>query len=73
MTVTLGKLMQVDVRRAWRNEAAHFLPWLASPDDLELLQDALSMDEEVEAIEDFIGSFLADLLAKCATHPASTG
>jgi len=57
MTVKLGKVIQVDVRRAWSNEAAHFTPWLASPDGLELLQDALGMDLEVEATEQFIGPF----------------
>ena len=32
MTVKLGKVIQVDVRKAWPNEAAHFTPWLASAD-----------------------------------------
>lgn len=69
MTVKLGKVVQVDVRTAWPNEAAHFTPWLASPDGLELLQDALGMDLEVEATEQFIGPFRADILAKRTDTP----
>ncbi|MFC3214190.1 DUF4268 domain-containing protein [Novosphingobium panipatense] len=69
MTVKLGKVIQVDVRKAWPNEAAHFTPWLASPDGLELLQDALGMDLEVEATEQFIGPFRADILAKRTDTP----
>lgn len=69
MTVKLGKVIQVDVRRAWPNEAAHFTPWLASPDGLELLQDALGMDLEVEAMEQFVGPFRADILAKRTDTP----
>lgn len=69
MTVQLGKVIQVDVRRAWPNEAAHFTPWLASPDGMELLQDALGMDLEVEAVEQFVGPFRADILAKRTDTP----
>jgi len=69
MTVKLGKVIQVDVRRAWPNEAAHFTPWLASPDGLELLQDSLGMDLEVEAVEQFVGPFRADILAKRTDTP----
>jgi len=69
MIPKLGKVIQVDVRHAWPNEAAHFTPWLASPDGLELLQDALGMDLEVEAIEQFIGPFRADILAKRTDTP----
>lgn len=59
----LGKIMQVDVRKAWPNEAAHFTPWLASPEGLELLEDALGMDLEVEATEQFIVPFKANIVA----------
>jgi hypothetical protein len=69
MIPKLGKVIQVDVRQAWPNEAAHFTPWLASPDGLELLQNALGMDLEVEAIEQFIGPFRADILAKRTDTP----
>lgn len=69
MIVKLGKVSHVNVREAWPNEAAHFTPWLASPDGLELLQDALDMDLEVEATEQFIGPFKADIVAKRTDTP----
>ncbi len=64
MIPELGKVIQVDVRKAWPNEAAHFTPWLASPEGLELLQDALGIELEVEGTEQFIGPFKADIVPK---------
>lgn len=64
MNVKLGKITNVDVRKAWPNEATYFTPWLASADGMEMLQDALGMDLEIEATEQFIGPFRADILAK---------
>lgn len=69
MTPKLGKVIRVNVRHAWPNEAAHFTPWLASSDGLELLEDALGMELEVEAIEQLIGPFRADILAKRTDTP----
>ena len=69
MIVKLGKVIRVDLRKAWMNEAAHFTPWLASEEGLELLQDALGMDLEVEAVEQFVGPFRADILAKRTDTP----
>lgn len=64
MIPKLGKVARINVRDAWFNEAAHFTPWLASEDGIELLQDALDMELEVEATEKYVGPFKADILAK---------
>jgi len=64
MIPKLGKMSRVAVREAWPNEASSFTPWLASAEGLELLQDALDMDLEVEATEQSVGPFKADILAK---------
>lgn len=69
MTGKLGKVIRVNVREAWKNEASHFTPWLASDEGLELLQDALEMDLEVEATEQYIGPFKADIVAKRTDTP----
>ena len=69
MIPKLGKVIRADVRDAWPNEAAHFTPWLASAEGLELLEDALGIDLEVEAVEQFIGPFRADILAKRTDTP----
>lgn len=66
MTLALCKLIQVDVRRALRNQVAHLAPWLAPTDGLELPRDAIRTDVEIETPEDFSDSSLADLPAKCA-------
>jgi Domain of unknown function (DUF4268) len=64
MSIKLGKVERVDLRNAWLNEAQHFTPWLASDEGIELLQEALGMELEVEAVEKFVGPFKADILAK---------
>lgn len=64
MIVKLGKIERINVRSAWPHEASHFTPWLASEPGMELLQDALGMEMEVEATEQFVGPFKADILAK---------
>ena len=69
MSAKLGKVIRVNVREAWKNEASHFTPWLASEQGLELLQDALEMDLEVEATEQFIGPFKADIVARRTDTP----
>lgn len=69
MIIKLSKVERVNVRSAWPNEAANFTPWLASEQGLELLQDALGMDLEVEAVEQSIGPFRADILAKRLDTP----
>lgn len=69
MIINLGTMERVNVRAAWPNEAAHFTPWLASEQGLELLQDALGIDLEVEAVEQSIGPFRADILAKRQDTP----
>lgn len=69
MIINLGKMEPVNVRSAWPNEATDFTPWLASEQGLELLQDALGMDLEVEAVEQSIGPFRADILAKRLDTP----
>lgn len=48
---TLSRLKRVDLRAAWLGEASDFTPWLAQPDNITLLGEAIGMDLEVEAQE----------------------
>jgi hypothetical protein len=65
MTTTyLGRLEQVDLREAWVSEAGHFTPWLAKPENLTLLGDAIGIELECEAQEKDVGPFRADILCK---------
>jgi hypothetical protein len=48
----------------WANEAADFTPWLASPDNIKRLGDAIGFELEVEHTEVAVGPFAADILAR---------
>jgi len=58
----LARLERVDLRKAWLSEPADFTPWLASEENLALLGEALDMDLELEAQEQAVGPFRADIL-----------
>lgn len=64
MISSLGRLTQVDLKEAWTGEASDFTPWLASPDNLALLAEAIGLELECEAREQAVGSFRADILCK---------
>jgi hypothetical protein len=65
MTVpTLGRLERVELRDIWTSEATEFTPWLALPDNLAVLGEALGIELELEAQERAVGPFRADILCK---------
>lgn len=61
---TLGRLTRVELREAWQGEATYFTPWLAQPDNISLLGDAIGVELEVESQEKNVGPFRADILCK---------
>ena len=61
---TLGRLTKVELREIWKSEAQHFTPWLANQENVSLLSEALGIDLEVEAVEQSVGPFRADILCK---------
>lgn len=59
----LGRLERVPLRAAWKHEASDFTPWLAQPDNLSLLAEALGIEGlEAVAIEQQSGDFKIDIL-----------
>jgi hypothetical protein len=60
----LGILRPVDPRAMWRDEAAHFTPWLAEPENIQRLGQAIGLELEVEHTEMAVGPFAADILAR---------
>lgn len=60
----LGRLEKVELRDIWKTEAQDFTPWLAGEDNLALLSDTLGIDLELEAVEQNVGPFRADILCK---------
>lgn len=63
-TENLGRLEKVELRQIWLSESSGFTPWLARPENLQLLGEAISIDLELEAQEKEVGPFRADLLCK---------
>jgi hypothetical protein len=64
MIPTLGRLQRVELRDIWASEAMSFTPWLALPDNLAVLGEALDIELELEAREQSVGPFRADILCK---------
>lgn len=63
---TLGRLEKVDLRTYWKSESHDFTPWLASPQNIQLLAEAIGLELEVEAQEKGVGPF-SDILCKDTT------
>lgn len=58
----LGTLERVEVTSAWPGEASHFTPWLALPDNIDLLGNAIGLELEVLHQEHAVGLFRADIV-----------
>ncbi|WGF90725.1 DUF4268 domain-containing protein [Marinivivus vitaminiproducens] len=63
----LGRLARVDLRSVWQSEPQGFTPWLAAPENLGLLGEAIGIDLELEALERWVGPFRADILCRNAS------
>jgi hypothetical protein len=59
-----GRLEQVQLRKYWKDEARDFTPWLAKERNLSLLGEAIGMNLEHVATEQYVGPFRADVIAK---------
>ena len=61
----LGRLEKVDLRTYWQREDTEFTPWLANPENIALLAEALGFPRlEVEDTEVRVGPFRADVLCR---------
>jgi hypothetical protein len=60
----LGRLEKVDLREVWLSESSQFTPWLARPENLKLVGEAVGIELECEAQEKDVGPFRADILCK---------
>lgn len=61
---TLGRLESVPLRDFWVHEHTEFTPWLAAPDNLRLLGDAIGRELEPQGQEVGVGQFRADILCR---------
>ena len=53
----LGRLERVEPGNVWKSERSDFTPWLAAPENLSRLGDALRLDLEPMAREQPVGRF----------------
>jgi len=58
----IGRLEIVPLRKVWKHESDDFTPWLEVEENIELLSEILGMKLIVEATEDRLGSFYADMI-----------
>jgi hypothetical protein len=62
--ISLGTLRPIDPRTMWPHEASNFTPWLAQPNNIKRLGDAIGLELEIEHTEVAVGPFAADILAR---------
>lgn len=62
--INLGRLEKVELRTVWSSESSDFTPWLAKPENLEILSETVGLELELEAQEKDVGPFRADILCK---------
>lgn len=60
--IELGLLERVDPHKAWTDEPRFFTPWLAKPENLALLGEALDIELEPGSVEESVGDFRADIV-----------
>lgn len=68
MVKILGKLERLDVRNIWQSESSDFTPWLAQEENLIRLGEEIGIELELEATEQNVGLFRADILCKDADN-----
>ena len=62
MVEQLGKLVNVDPRNVWANEASNFTPWLR--DNIDYLAEAVGIDIQLVESEVAVGDFSVDLVGE---------
>ena len=60
----LGRLEKIDIRSYWKKESTDFTPWLAKPENIQLLGETIGIELEIQGQEEKVGPFSADILCK---------
>lgn len=60
----LGRLEKIDLRSYWKKESTDFTPWLAKPENIQLLGETIGIELEIQGQEEKVGPFSADILCK---------
>jgi hypothetical protein len=62
--IELSKLVQIPLREVWKHEALDFTQWLALPENIEHLSEAISVEIINTQTEVGVGQFHVDILAE---------
>lgn len=54
----------MSLREYWHDEARDFTPWLAEEENLALLSETIGLNLELVAVEQYVGPFRADVIAR---------
>ena len=69
----LGNFEKVELRECWKTEDRDFTPWLARPENIEILSKTIDITLEVQGVEQGVGPFRADILCVDADSFESDG
>lgn len=62
--VKIGKLESVSLTDLWKHEADDFTPWLAEPENLEILSEQLGIRLILKTVEHRVGRYYADMVCE---------
>jgi hypothetical protein len=62
--MNLGKIVKVELRKAWNHEASDFTNWLAGEENLRMLSDTIGVEIKLIQTEASVGRYNVDILAE---------
>ncbi len=69
----LSRLEPVDLRAIWQSEPGDFTPWLARPENIALLGEALGLELVVVSKEADVGPYRADIVCRDSGYDSPGG
>jgi len=60
----IGRIKEVPLRELWKHEALNFTPWLAQPENLELLGDEIELSLVDPKVEQKVGQYSCDIVCR---------
>ena len=64
MSISLGKLKEVNIRDVWKHEQYDFSKWLSSPENIQELGDTIGLSLTDVETEKFVGGYRCDIICK---------
>lgn len=64
MSISLGKLKEVNIRDVWQHEQYDFSKWLSLPENIQELGDTIGLSLTDVETEKFVGGYRCDIICK---------